>query len=272
MQTRIAGYDFTRSLALFGLVVGAFDYHLYYPDFYLLDTFSQGWVTTTFLVLGGIGMSLLRQRDQRTNPARRSVDSRTRLIKRAASLLVVGICCNLIWQTYFLCFYSICIAIGALLLTASNRWLWALAFIFVLIWVAFAFWVFFYPDVDVIENFETLQDSDPWTVEGAIFRLSIYNFHSIFFWARFAVDWYVVRTVECALPSGTKGVCSSVESPLFWSRHVLRGYWLTILPQASGSRLMRKLSTGYYSCRFSCRFTSFVCVESLLQSLVEASC
>ena len=179
MHTRIAGYDLARSLAVFGLVVGAYGYHLYYPDFYLLDTFSQGWITTTFLVLGGIGMSLLRQRDQRTDPAHRSVESRTRLIKRAASLLVVGICCNLIWQTYFLCFYSICIVIGALLLTVSNRWLWALAFIFFLIWTAFTFWVLFNPDVDV---FKTFQDSDPWTAEGTVFRLSIYNFHSIFFW------------------------------------------------------------------------------------------
>ena len=180
MNTRIAGYDFARSLAVFGLVVGAYGSHLYYPDFYLLDTFSQGWITTTFLVLGGIGMSLLRQRDQRTNPAHRSADSRTRLIKRAASLLVVGICCNLIWQTYFLCFYSICIIIGALLLTVSNRWLWALAFIFFLIWAAFTFWVLFNPEGDM---FQTLQDSDPWTVEGTVFRLSIYSFHSIFFWA-----------------------------------------------------------------------------------------
>ena len=182
MNTRIAGYDFARSLALFGLVVATFNHHVYDSGVYLLDPFPQGWVTTTFLVflvLGGIGMSLLRQRDQRTNPAHRSADSRTRLIKRAASLLVVGICCSLIWQTYFLCFYSICIAIGALLLTASNRWLWALAFIFVLIWAAFTFLVISYPDVDV---FKTLQDSDPWTVEGTVFRLSIYRFHSIFFW------------------------------------------------------------------------------------------
>ena len=144
MNTRIAGYDFARSLAVFGLVVGAFDYHLYYPDFYLL---SPGWVTTTFLVLAGIGMSLLRQRDQSTNSAHRSADSRRRLIKRAASLLVVGICCNLIWQIYFLCFYSICIAIGTLLLTASNRWLWSLALIFALLWAACTVWIAGYPDM-----------------------------------------------------------------------------------------------------------------------------
>lgn len=178
MDARIAGYDFARSLALFGLVVTSFSHNAYQGDFYLLNTFTQGWVATTFLVLAGIGMSLLKQRDQSANPDHGSADSRRRLIKRAASLLVVGICCSLIWQTYFLCFYSICIAIGTLLLTAANRWLWSFAFIFVLIWAACVVWTFDYPDA----IFNTFQDSDPWTAEGIAFRLNTYSFHSIFFW------------------------------------------------------------------------------------------
>lgn len=179
MPTRIAGYDFARCLALFGLVAANFSHYGEPLGFYLLNTLSQGGVTTTFLVLGGIGMSLLRQQDQSTSPDRRSADSRRRLTKRAAFLLVVGICCNVIWQTYFLCFYSICIAIGTLLLTASNRWLWSLAFVFIFIWTAFTFWIDY---SYVIRNFEVLQDSDPWTVEGTTFRLFRYGFHSIFFW------------------------------------------------------------------------------------------
>ena len=229
MNRRIAGYDFARSLAVFGLVVGAFDYHLYYPDFYLLNTFSQGWVTTIFLVLAGIGMSLLRQRDQRTNPAHRSADSRRRLIKRAASLLVVGICCNLIWQIYFLCFYSICIAIGTLLLTASNRWLWSLALIFVLIWAACTVWTFGYPDM----VFNTYEDSHPWTAEGTAFRLSIYSFHSIFFWAgslligiwlgRWNVhDLWVRRSMFFG---GITVVLVSVGIPWLLARFILPSVW-----------------------------------------------
>ena len=146
-------------------------------------------------------MSLLRQRDQRTNPAHRSADSRTRLIKRAASLLVVGICCSLIWQTYFLCFYSICIAIGALLLTASNRWLWALAFIFILIWAAFTFWLFPILMWTCSKHFKiaTLGRS----------KVRSFAYPSIdftrYFLDRCVVNWYVVRTVEGALSSGTKG-------------------------------------------------------------------
>ena len=180
MNTRIAGYDFARSLALFGLVAANFSGDVEHADLYLLDTLIQGGATATFLVLGGIGVSLLTQRARITNDAHRSADSRKRLIKRAASLLVVGICCNLIWHTSFLCRYSICIAIGALLLTASNRWLWSLAFVFVVIFVVFTFWIVDY--YEVFENWETWSDSDPWTAEGMVTRLRVSGFHFIFFW------------------------------------------------------------------------------------------
>ena len=183
MNTRIAGYDLARSLALFGLVVANFSGDVEHADFHLLHGFIQEGAFATFLVLGGIGVSLLTQRVRITNDAHRSGDSRKRLIKRAASLLVVGICCNLIWHTSFLCRYSICIAIGALLLTASNRWLWSLAFVFVAIFVVFIFLIFDY--YEIIENWEGRLDSDPWTVEGMVFRLHLNGFHLIFFWIAF---------------------------------------------------------------------------------------
>ena len=183
MDTRIAGYDLARSLALFGLVVANFSHSVDHIDLYWLHTHIQEGAFATFLVLGGIGVSLLTQRARITNAAHRSTDSRKRLIKRAAALLVVGICCNLIWQTNFLCRYSICIAIGALLLTASNRWLWSLAFVFVAIFVVFIFLIFDY--FEIIQNWETLRDSNPWTIEGMVFRLYLNGFHSIFSWTVF---------------------------------------------------------------------------------------
>ena len=97
--------------------------------------------TTVFLVLAGIGVSLLKQRDQITKDTRESTDSRKRLIKRAAFLLATGICLNLIWQEDVLRFYGISIAIGALLLTVSNRWLWSLVFVCVAIYVVCVFFV-----------------------------------------------------------------------------------------------------------------------------------
>ena len=184
MDRRIASYDFARSLAVFGLVVANFSGDVEHDDFYRrLHTFIQEGAIATFLVLGGVGISLLKQRDQRTNAAHRSADSRKRLIKRAAALLVVGICCNLIWQTNFLCRYSICIIIGALLLTVSNRWLWSLAFVFVAIFVVFIFLILDY--YEIFENWVGRLDSDPWTVEGMVFRLHLNGFHLIFFLTAF---------------------------------------------------------------------------------------
>ena len=190
MNTRIAGYDFARSLAVFGLVVANFSAGVEKAGFGLdrliqtrLHSLMQGGSVATFLVLGGVGISLLAQRVRITNDAPGIADNRKRLIKRAASLLVVGICCNLIWQTRFLCFYSICIIIGALLLTASNRWLWSLAFVFVVTSVIFIFLIFNY--YEVIQNWQTLRDSNFWTVEGMVFRLYLNGFRSIFYWTVF---------------------------------------------------------------------------------------
>ena len=135
-------------------------------------------------MLGGVGISLLKQRDQRTNDAHRSADSRKRLVRRAAFLLVVGICCNLIWHTNFLCRYSICIAIGALLLTVSNRWLWSLAFVFIAIWAVFVFLVSDYK-VGWDWSWKTLWEGDLWTVDGMLRFLIFSRPHIVFPWAAF---------------------------------------------------------------------------------------
>ena len=193
MQNRIAAYDFARSLALFGLVVGTFisgvkvtEYGFYYFIQIRLQSLIQGGAIPTFLVLGGVGVSLLTQQARLTNDVHRFADSRKRLIRRAAFLLLVGICCNLIWQTGFLGFYSIYILIGALLLTVSNRWLWLLACVFVLISIIFTVLVHGYFDYyEAVLNQDVLRDTSPLTVKGIVFRLYLNGFGSRCSWAVF---------------------------------------------------------------------------------------
>lgn len=193
MQTRIAGYDFARSLALFGLMVPNVSpdvenitFTLYYVIKLRLHSLMQGGAVPAFLLLGGVGVSLLTQQVRLTNDVRRIADSRKRLIRRAAFLLLVGICCNLIWQTGFLGFYSIYIVIGALLLTVSNRWLWLLACMFVLISIIFTVLVHGYFDYyEAIRNQDVLRDTNPWTVKGIVFRLYLNGFGSSCSWAVF---------------------------------------------------------------------------------------
>lgn len=193
MQPRIAGYDLARSLALFGLVaanvipdVENVTFTLYYLIKLRLHSLMQGGAIPTFLVLGGVGVSLLTQQVRLTNDLHRIADSRKQLIRRAAFLLVVGICCNLIWQTGFLGFYSIYIVIGALLLAVSNRWLWSLACVFVLISVIFSVLVHGYFDYyEFILDRDVLRDTSLWTVKGIVFRLYLNGFELRCSWAVF---------------------------------------------------------------------------------------
>ena len=196
MDRRIAGYDLARSLALFWLVVVNFSVGVENADLEKADHGLFQWqvhhlipvgATTVFLVLAGIGVSLLKQRDQITKDTRESTDSRKRLIKRAAFLLATGICLNLIWQEDVLRFYGISIAIGALLLTVSNRWLWSLVFVCVAIYVVcvFLFDCFLFHDYEIVGNLETLRNSDPWTAQGMLFRAFLNGFFFIFLWIAF---------------------------------------------------------------------------------------
>ncbi len=193
MQTRIAGYDLARALALFGLMVPNVSPDVENVTFPLYDVIKlrlhslmEGGAIPTFLLLGGVGVSLLTQQVRLTNDVCKITDSRKRLIRRAAFLLLVGICCNLIWQTGFLGFYSIYILIGALLLTVSNRWLWLLACMFVLISIIFTVLVHGYFDYyEAIRNQDVLRDTNPWTVKGIVFRLYLNGFGSRCSWAVF---------------------------------------------------------------------------------------
>ena len=200
MQHRIAGYDFARSLALFGLAVVNFSGGVAHADFHWLYTFIQSGATATFMLLAGVGVSLLTQSVRTTDGTPGIADSRKRLIKRAAFLIVVGICCNLIWHTDVLHLYGISIAIGSLLI-ASNRWLWSLAFIFVLACAAFIFFSFdYYEVVDeaIRNNWNVPSDSNPWTVKGIVFRFYISGLHSIFKWIAFLLIgmWLGQRNVH----------------------------------------------------------------------------
>ena len=198
MNTRIAGYDFARSLALFGLLITALipvpildfeagDFELHHIIFILgqLHSFIRGGALETFLLLGGVGLSLRTQQSRTTDDAHRFGDSRKRLIRRAALLMVVGIGCNLVLPTNLLSSYGGYILFGALLLTVSNRWLWSLASVCVIISFALVFLL-----LPGIFSREMLESRDThlvfgFSVEGMIYNLFSGSLYSLFYWSVF---------------------------------------------------------------------------------------
>ena len=198
MNTPIAGYDFARLLALFGLLITALitapipdfetgDFELRHLILGQLHSFIRGGAIETFLLLGGVGISLRTQQSRTTDDAHSITDSRKRLIRRAALLMVVGIGCNLIFPiNLLLSSYGGYILFGALLLRVSNRWLWSLASACVIISFALVFLM-----LHVTFSLEMLEESRGthyffgFSVESMIYNLFSIELYSLFYWSVF---------------------------------------------------------------------------------------
>ena len=194
MNTPIAGYDFARLLALLGLLATAL-ITAPIPDFEAggfelrhlilgqLHSFIRGGVIATFLLLGGVGISLRIQQSRTTDDVHRITDSRKRLIRRAALLMVVGIGCNLIFPIdLLLSSYGGYILFGVLLLRVSNRWLWSLASACVIISFALAFLM-----LHGIFSLETVASRAThyffgFSVHDMIYNLYFDELYSLFYW------------------------------------------------------------------------------------------
>lgn len=246
MNTPIVGYDFARSLALFGLLIAAFipvpipdfetDIELRHIILGQLHSFIRGGAMTTFLLLGGVGISLRTQQSRTTDDAHRITDSRKRLIRRAALLMVVGIGCNLILPTNLLSSYGGYILIGVLLLTVSNRWLWSLASACVIISFALVFLMLH----DIFSR-EMLEESwgTPYvfgfSVGGMIYNLLSFELYSLFYWSVFLLIGMWLGRQEVPFPRErrnlllramvialvTSCVLLVLLSSTVWSRHSL---------------------------------------------------
>ncbi len=250
MNTPIVGYDFARSLALFGLLIAAFipvpnvfpdfeagDFELHHIILGQLHSFIRGGAMTTFLLLGGVGISLRTQQSRITDDAHGVTDNRKRLIRRAALLMVVGIGCNLIFPiNLLLSSYGGYILIGALLLKVSNRWLWSLASACVIISFALVFLMW-----HDIFSFEMLEES--WgtpsvfgfSVGGMIYNLFSGGLLSMCYWSVFLLIGMWLGRQEVPFPRERRNlllraiVIALVTSCMLlvllsttvWSRHSL---------------------------------------------------
>ncbi len=183
---RIMGYDIARGLAFIGMVVVNFktvmgaskagaDWLVW------LAGLLEGRAAATFVVLAGVGISLLSQRARLEKNRKKIAQIRKILFKRAAFLFVFGLLFTPTWPPDILHFYGIYIAIGALLLSISDRNLWAIIFGVILVFVMLNLVL----DYEQGWNFETLEYLDFWTAAGMIRHLFFNGFHPVFPWVSF---------------------------------------------------------------------------------------
>jgi uncharacterized protein len=185
---RIAGYDVARSLALLGMIV------VHFSLVAAADRSEPAWLASilalldgrasaTFVVLAGIGLTLMSRRAVASGDPVALSEVRQTIFQRGLFLLVVGFLNLMIWPGDILRVYGVSLLLASRLLQTPNRWLLVLAAMFA---VVFAVLVLI-GDFEKNWDWQTLTYHDLWSASG-IFRNLFYDgFRSVLPWTGFVL-------------------------------------------------------------------------------------
>jgi uncharacterized membrane protein YeiB len=196
-RSRIEGLDLARALAVFGMVVVNFKIVLG------AETAGSAWLVwvvglldgraaATFVVLAGVGISLLshRARVSRNRPGLAA--DRNTLLRRALFLFVVGLAYTPIWPADILHFYGLYLATAAFLLGAPTQRLLSIA-----VWLAAGFVALVVMlDYEAGWNGETLEYSGFWTLAGLARHMVFNGFHPVVPWLAFLLVGMALGRVD----------------------------------------------------------------------------
>ena len=187
-KDRIIGYDFARSLAILGMILVNFKLVLGASktgsDVLVWSVgLLEGRAAATFVVLAGVGLSLLSRRSREQGSTQERTKTRRQIWKRALFLFVFGLLYSPIWPPDILHFYGIYLAFGAMILYVPDRHLWRWAGGFTVIFAVMMI-VFNY---ETGWDFDALEYLDFWTPAGMIRHLFFNGFHPVFPWTAFLI-------------------------------------------------------------------------------------
>lgn len=144
---RVEGLDLARGLAILGMVLVNYsiDANEEHAGAWLISFIDalQGRAAAAFVVLAGIGISLLSRRARLFERPDLLREARTTLLKRAGFLFVTGMALLPLWPADILHFYAVYLLAAVLFLTVPDRVLWSGATAFVSTFVIM-FFVFDY--------------------------------------------------------------------------------------------------------------------------------
>lgn len=184
---RIEGFDLARSFAFLGMVFVNFRVAIAGdgggPGWLTwLDTRLDGRASATFVVLAGVGVSLMSRRARASGDRAGLGAVRWVLLRRAAFLFVVGLLYWSIWPADILHYYGVYLVVAAMLLGASDRMLLGLASALV---VAFALLLALGPDYGAGWDWPSLTYHGFWTPQGFLRNILYNGFHPVIPWLAF---------------------------------------------------------------------------------------
>src|SRR5262249_47600065 len=180
---RIEGFDLARALAILGMVIVHFSFVMHDDDLPPgpLDTIVElldGRAAAVFVILAGIGVSLLSRRAVADPDPQALAETRRTLRRRGLVLLVVGFVNLTIFTGDILRVYGISLFVAAELLTATNRRLLDTALSCEIVFLV----LFLTIDYSSHWNWDTLEYRRLWTPGGIVRNLFYDGFRSIFPW------------------------------------------------------------------------------------------
>lgn len=192
MKNRIIGFDLARAYAIFGMFIvnfnTAFGSHTNHSGLSGFLNLFNGNSSTLFVMLAGMGVSLMTNRNDYTLEKRKNITSI--ITKRSWFLFALGVVFYLWWPADILHFYGGYMHIAVLFIFFPKKYfLYAAAIAIIIFHVLLAIIPY-----DTGWNFETLMYDDFWTFEGFL-RNTFYNgWNSIFPWiAYFLLGMYLGR-------------------------------------------------------------------------------
>ena len=226
-QTRVIGFDIARSLAIFGMVIVNFKIAMAAETgsaFWLgFASLFEGRASALFVILAGIGISLMSAHTRLAPTSEAITSTRIRLLKRAALLFIVGIAYTPIWPADILHFYGVYFVIATALCFSSNRTLLFASLSFI---VGF-FGLLITLDYDKGWQWSTLTYTDLWTWQGMMRHLIFNGFHPVFPWCAFLLFGMWLGRQPLTQPSMQKQLAKTafivlvgVETGLFLMRYL----------------------------------------------------
>ncbi len=187
VNERLTGLDVARALAIFGMVIVNYKVVMVTgsdPGWLVrLAGLLEGRASALFVVLAGIGISLLTRR-ARSEGDRQSIRAeRARITKRGLLLIAIGLSYTPVWPADILHFYGFYFLIAAWLFPAKDR---VLLLVGTGVVLSFPVLLMFL-DYEKGWDWDTLVYHGFWTVDGMVRHILFNGFHPVLPWAAFLI-------------------------------------------------------------------------------------
>jgi uncharacterized protein len=183
---RVLGFDVARAIAILAMVVVHFSLVMgtgrdESPWFDCLLGLLDGRATATFVILAGIGVTMMSRRAVAIADPQAIVALQRTLIRRGIVLLAIGLLNLYIWPGDILRVYGVSLMLASALIAASNRQLLLCAAAFEVGFIV----LFCTVDFESHWDWGTMTYHGLWTPTGAFRNLFYDGFRSVFPWTGF---------------------------------------------------------------------------------------